>query len=125
LVLGLGFDLVDIKRIERLIENEHFFNRVYSEREREYIIAQGKSAPQSAAGIFAAKEAFSKSLGTGIVKMSLQSIEVLHDELGAPYFHLSEGAYDAAKSKNASFLLTITHTDTTAGAVVIAQNDTI
>ena len=121
--MKIGTDIAKISRFEKMTEND-IPKKVFSDEERAYILSK-KNAAQTAAGIFAAKEAFSKSLGTGIVKMSLQSIEVLHDELGAPYFHLSEGAYDAAKSKNASFLLTITHTDTTAGAVVIAQNDTI
>jgi len=119
--IGVGFDLTDIKRIERLIEDERFLKRVFTEREQEYIKSQGKGAAQSAAGMFSAKEAFSKSVGTGIRKMALTSIEVLHDELGAPYLNLTDGALEAAHKNHAEFTLSITHTDTTAGAVVIAS----
>ena len=63
MIIGVGFDLVDIIRIERLIGDTRFLERVFSEEEREYIASQGRGAAQSAAGMFAAKEAAAKALG--------------------------------------------------------------
>ncbi|MBR2743386.1 MAG: holo-ACP synthase [Clostridia bacterium] len=121
MIIGIGFDLVEISRIERLIEDARFLSKVYTQSEREYIKKQGKSGAQSAAAMFAAKEAFSKALGTGFRGFSPGSVSVEHDEYGAPYLSLSDEAEKAAEKLQAEFLLTITHTDTTAGAVVIAQ----
>ncbi|MBQ3379769.1 MAG: holo-ACP synthase [Clostridia bacterium] len=121
MIIGVGIDLVEIARIERLIADPRFLSKVYSETERDYIKSQGKAAAQSAAGMFAAKEAFSKALGTGFLGMSLDSVSVEHNERGAPYLVLSGKAAEAAKMLGAKFFLSITHTDTTAGAVVIAE----
>ena len=121
MIIGVGFDLVEIARIGRLIEDARFLSKVYTPGEREYIKKQGKAGAQSAAAMFAAKEAFSKALGTGFRGFSLRSVSVEHNEYGAPYLSLSDEAANAAEKLRAAFLLTITHTDTTAGAVVIAQ----
>lgn len=123
MIIGVGFDLVDIIRIERLIGDTRFLESVFSEEEREYIASQGRGAAQSAAGMFAAKEAFSKAVGTGLRGMPLYSIAVSHDALGAPYFKLTGAAQLKANELHAEFLLTITHTDNTAGAVVIAKTE--
>ncbi|MBQ1333927.1 MAG: holo-ACP synthase [Clostridia bacterium] len=121
MIIGVGIDLVDIERVARLIEDPRFLNKVYSESEQKYIKAQGKGAAQSAAAMFAAKEAFSKALGTGFRGMALSSVTVEHNELGAPYLVLSERAGEAAEKLCAEFFLSLTHTDTAAGAVVVAQ----
>ena len=123
MIIGVGFDLVDIIRIERLIKDERFLKRVYCEEERAYIASRGLSGAQSAAGMFAAKEAFLKSLGMGIFDAALSSVAVSHGSGGEPYLKLTGEAKEAAESRRAGFLLTITHTDKVAGAVVIAQTD--
>ena len=92
-VVGVGVDLCDISRIERAIEKEHFVSRIYSEAEWAYIQKKGMSRAQSAAAIYAAKEAVVKALGTGIAKgVFLDQVEVTHDELGAPGVLLSGAA---------------------------------
>ncbi len=82
---GIGVDLCDIARIERAMEKTHFMERVYTEEERAYLEKKGKSAAQSAAAMFAAKEAVAKALGTGFSGgvMPFQ-IGVVHAENGAP-----------------------------------------
>lgn len=77
----IGVDIVLIARIEKSIKSSSFLNKVYTENERLYC-----KNSQSFAGIFAAKEAYYKALGTGI-KMPMSSVEVLHDELGKPYIN--------------------------------------
>ena len=63
--LGIGVDLCAVSRMERAIAKEHFLNRVFTEGERAYLQSRGRSVGQSAAAMFAAKEAVAKALGTG------------------------------------------------------------
>jgi holo-[acyl-carrier protein] synthase len=91
MIVGVGVDLVDARRIEKLIENfgEHFLHRVFTEKERAY--AQKSPHPLRVyANRFAAKEAAVKALGTGMRGgIGWQDIETLRTSSGAPrlYFH--------------------------------------
>ena len=87
MIAGVGVDLCGIARMEKHAADERFLRRFFSEEERAYVAGKGASAAQSLAGIFAAKEALTKALGTGIVG-SLADICVLHDDHGAPYYEL-------------------------------------
>lgn len=77
----IGFDLVHIPRMEKSIASAAFLNKVFSAAERDYC----KTA-ESYAGIFAAKEAYFKALGTGL-QLPLNRLEVLHDDKGKPYLN--------------------------------------
>lgn len=77
----IGTDIVKISRIEKSIQRTSFLNDVFTEKEKEYC-----KTPQSFAGIFAAKEAYFKALGTGI-NTRLKNLEVLHSENGKPYLN--------------------------------------
>ena len=88
MIAGVGIDLCEISRMEKLYQDERFLARFFSAGEREYIACKGRSGPQSMAGIFAAKEAPAKCLGVGITA-DIRDISVLHDKLGAPYYSLS------------------------------------
>lgn len=77
----IGTDIVKISRIEKSLEKESFKKIVFSENEINYC----KTA-ESFAGLFAAKEAYFKALGTGICKQ-LNKLEILHNEQGKPYFN--------------------------------------
>ena len=87
-IYGIGTDIIEISRIEKAINQTSLFRRkVYTEKEIEHI--EKKRHPYASyAGRFAAKEAVSKALGTGIRGFSLLDIEVLRDELGKPYVKL-------------------------------------
>lgn len=88
---GLGIDLCEISRIEAAItKNSRFLERWYTQEEREYILGRGKAGAQSAAAMFAAKEAFLKAIGTGIGSgIALTDVAVHHDEKGAPRYALT------------------------------------
>ncbi len=75
----VGNDILKISRIEKAVQKEHFKKSVFTD----YEIKHCKSA-ESYAGIFCAKEAYFKALGTGIDK-KLNKIEIRHDEKGKPY----------------------------------------
>lgn len=119
---SVGIDLIEIARIEQSIENKRFVSRVFGERERLELLKKQNSI-QSYAAAFAAKEAFAKALGTGIRGFALNEVELLHDELGAPYLKLSGNAQKIAANKGLSFAVSVTHTDNYAAAVVIAQRN--
>jgi len=86
-IYGVGVDLVRISRIQRCLDHhgERFAKRVLSESE--YLeFASCANQPRFLAKRFAAKEAFSKALGTGIAQgLSLRDISVDHDGAGRPF----------------------------------------
>lgn len=87
-IIGIGTDIVEIERINRLMQggNERFLRRILHEAEYERFQAVNPAnAAQWLAKRFATKEACSKALGTGIGQHAqLTEIETCHDELGKP-----------------------------------------
>ncbi|MYL36121.1 holo-ACP synthase [Pontibacillus yanchengensis] len=88
MIRGIGIDLVEVERISTAIEkNKRFINRVLTEEEvtiYQNIRATYRRA-EFVAGRFAAKEAFTKAMGTGIGSAcSFQDISILRSEQGAP-----------------------------------------
>lgn len=86
MIYGIGVDLVKIERIEKVIKRwgDRFINRVFTPDEREFCLK--RVSPYSAFALrFAAKEAFSKALGTGMRKgVAWRDIEVFHFKGGRP-----------------------------------------
>lgn len=121
---GIGIDLCSIERIEKTISRqEAFLNRYYTEEERAYIQSKGQMAAQSAAAMFAAKEAFLKAMGTGIGRgITLQEVAVQHDGNGAPAYLLTGAAREKLAEKGAvEAFLSLTHEDGMAAAVCILE----
>jgi holo-[acyl-carrier protein] synthase len=94
-IIGIGSDLCNIKRIERSLERfgDRFLDRVFTEVER----AKAASRPYTRAGTlakrFAAKEAFSKAVGTGFKRgVFMKDIGVVNLPSGAPTLRLTGGA---------------------------------
>ena len=82
---GIGVDLCAVSRMARAIEKAHFFTRVFTENERAYLQGRGRAVGQSAAAMFAAKEAVAKALGTGFAQGVMPwQIEVTHEQSGKP-----------------------------------------
>ena len=90
-IFGIGTDIVSIDRIKKSTKNKRFLSRVYNIKE----ISRCKKLTKSDhcfAKRFAAKEAFSKALGTGISNgINLNEIIVKNNISGKPYFNF-EGA---------------------------------
>lgn len=123
-MIQTGIDLVEIARInDALTKNPRFITRFFGSNEQAMFkeIKTNKARVQSIAGNFAAKEAFSKALGTGLVGFSLNEVEVLRKENGAPYIKLSGKALALTKKTVANISLSISHTDTYATAIVIFE----
>ena len=113
MILGTGLDLMDVERIRKSLEKPHFRARIFSQAENEYIDRRGE---QSAAGIFAAKEALGKAMGHGLASFSVRDAEVLHNEFGAPYFSFNNGLFE-----NFDISLSISHDGDYALAFVVLQ----
>ena len=95
-VIGIGTDIVKVPRIKRLIKKRgnKFAQRILHQNEL-LIFNQHKSAANYLAKRFAAKEALSKALGTGIAKgISFDEIEVINNEDGKPLLILHGAALD-------------------------------
>ncbi len=95
MIIGLGSDLCNIERIQKSIDRfgERFENRVFTDKER----AKAARRPYTKAGTlakrFAAKEAFSKAIGTGFKAGAfMKDIGVVNAPSGAPTLALTGGA---------------------------------
>ena len=117
-----GIDAVDIDRIEKSMQNESFLKRFFTESEQSYFKTKNFN-PQSVAASFAAKEAFSKAIGTGIRGFNLNEVGVCHDLLGRPYFEYFGNAEKIAKRRKLVLSLSITHTEKTAIASVFGTGE--
>lgn len=86
-----GVDIVNVNRINRiLLENrEQFYNKIFTSQEINYIEEKGNK-PTTVSGLFAAKEAVSKAIGTGIGVLGWKDIAILHESTGRPYIDLTE-----------------------------------
>ena len=112
-VRGIGLDLCQTDRMQRHLE-DRFMDRYFTEQEAAYVRSRGAQAAESMAGIWAAKEAVLKALGTGIA-FPLQEIEVCHSEAGQPTIRL----HGQASASGGSFLVSITHEGGMAAAVAV------
>ncbi len=125
-IFGIGIDIVEVERIASAIERhgESFLAKIFTPGERVYCDASKNPAIHYAAR-FAAKEAVSKSLGTGIGgNAGLHDMEVIHDALGAPKIRLSGAAQAFAGERGISEIqISLTHTKQYAAANAIALAD--
>ena len=120
-VIGIGVDLCAVSRMEKSIQRQHFVERVFLDGERAYLEKKEKSKAQSAAAMFAAKEAVAKALGTGFAGgVSAFVIEVTHDESGAPGIVLHGGAKERLEKLGGKrVLLSLTHEGDMAAAFAV------
>ncbi|HOT99332.1 MAG TPA: holo-ACP synthase [Anaerolineaceae bacterium] len=115
---------IDLLRISRLADvnpaiRARFMRRVYTETE----LAQAQGENDMLSGIFTAKEAVSKALGTGIGKVAWQDIEILHAPSGEPSVFLHGVALEVAQAKGLDeWAVSITHEGGMAAAVAVAKS---
>ena len=106
MIVGIGNDIIEIERIEKAISKEGFKNKVYTQKELENIEKRGNRT-ETYAGIFSAKEAISKAIGTGVREFSLTDLEILNDDLGKPYVVVSEKLDKILKTKKEDYQIEI------------------
>tara|TARA_B100001765_G_C19428975_1_gene304714 strand:+ start:136 stop:531 length:396 start_codon:yes stop_codon:yes gene_type:complete len=129
-IFGIGTDIVNIKRIEKSIKKygSKFIHKVFSKNE--IIYCKKKKHPISFyAKRFAAKEAFSKALGTGIRKdVNFKNIEIFNNNYGKPQIRLKGPVdnYLKKKIKNKKYVIHLSLSDDNPWAqatVIISYND--
>ena len=87
-VYGIGCDVVDISRIKKAIINKNFRKKIFSQSEIKTVESKANKVA-SYAKKFAAKEALSKALGTGLSGgISFKDISINNDKKGKPYITL-------------------------------------
>ena len=121
-MISIGIDLVEISRIEKsvLTSNGRFLDKYFSSAECDIFIKNnGEYNFQRIAGNFAAKEAFSKALKTGISGFKMADVSILRDENGAPYIVLQNKLSKLNEVYN--FEISITNTHEFAEAIVLAE----
>lgn len=122
LIRGIGVDIVDLARIEAVVERfgQRFVQRILTERE---IALLSNPVPlHSLAGRFASKEAVAKALGSGIAGFSWHDIEVLRHENGDPWVQLHRGAKAIAQQRGVSKVwVSLSHERTHAVASAVAE----
>jgi holo-[acyl-carrier protein] synthase len=95
MIVGLGNDMVDIRRIEKSLKRfgARFENRVFTEAEQKKARSRPMATAATYAKRFAAKEACAKALGTGLRRgVFWKHMEVVNAASGAPSMKLSGGA---------------------------------
>ena len=110
-ILGIGVDLVENKRIKFLLNNKKFLKRIFTKNEIKFS-KKIKNKANYFAKRYAAKEAFSKSLGTGIRSdLDFKKIEILNDKMNKPYYSnsrlIKNIIYKRFKIKRYNLLLSI------------------
>ena len=120
MIVGIGNDIIEIERIEKAISKEGFKNKIYTQRELKNIEKRGNRT-ETYAGIFSAKEAVSKAIGTGVREFSLTDLEILNDDLGKPYVVVSEKLDKILKVKKETYQIeiSISHSKKYATAIAI------
>lgn len=121
MIIGIGTDIIEISRIEKAINNTpKFLEKTFTENEINLFKSKGMRS-EVVAGNFAAKEAFSKALGTGFRKFGLLDVEVLRDELGKPIINVSDKIINILGSGNYKMNVSISHNKSSAIAFVILE----
>ena len=119
MIVGIGNDIIEIERIEKAISKEGFKNKIYTQRELENIQKRGNRT-ETYAGIFSAKEAISKAIGTGVREFSLTDLEILNDDLGKPYVVVSEKLDKILRNKKEDYQIEISISHSKKYAIAMA-----
>jgi len=130
--ISSGIDLIEIKRIEKALERhgKRFLKKIFSETELERLDkftarqVNPRLIAAELAARFAAKEACSKALGTGIGPVSWKEMEVINEPSGKPTMRLSGKAAQIASTRGyTSWSVSLTHSREMAAAVVVCVGE--
>ncbi len=122
MILKTGIDIIEIPRIQAALDRhgERFLKRVFTELE----IFECRGRAEALAVRFAAKEAASKTLGTGIGPIAWKEVETLHKWSGEPYLVLHGAAERIAKERGLEvWAVSLSHSRENAVAVVVASGE--
>ncbi|NDV20513.1 holo-[acyl-carrier-protein] synthase [Pseudodesulfovibrio sp. JC047] len=123
MIKGIGMDLAELDRIERLWERYglRFAHRILTDREIDQL--PHAHPTKRLAALFAGKEAAVKALGTGFAQgIHFKCVEILHAPSGKPEIAFLDTGLEACKRQGVTAAhITLTHSRDTAGATVILE----
>ena len=122
MIAGIGTDIAEVKRFEKWVRNPEMLERFFNEKE----ISSAKSEAarsQHYAVRFAAKEAFSKALGTGISGFGLKEVYITNDSEGKPLLNIEGAALSLMKERlgDCNAFVSLSHEKEYAVAFVILE----
>lgn len=123
MILKTGIDMLEIERMHHMLERygSRFLERIFTPAE----IAEARGHADSLTVRFAAKEAVSKALGTGIGPVSWLDVETLHHPSGEPYLVLHDRAGTIARAMGlTAWAVSLSHSREYGIAVVVASGET-
>lgn len=123
MILGIGTDIVSVKRIEQALETSgrQFLEKIFTNVELEYCETQTHKI-EHFAGKFAAKEAFLKALGFGLGEIGLKMIEIKNENNGKPIIFLHDKAERVKVDRKINkIFVSISHCREYATATVIVE----
>lgn len=123
MIHGIGTDVVEIERFER-VNLDRLIRRILTEREQQYLPTHHEQRLQFLAGRFAAKEAISKALGTGVgASFSFRDAEIIPNQTGKPEVTISPAIQARLTNKAPLHIhLSISHSDRIAMAMVVIES---
>jgi holo-[acyl-carrier protein] synthase len=122
MILGIGVDVVHVKRIAHWLSVAGLPERFFHPEELSSALSRGHGAALSLAARFAAKEAFGKAIGTGLRGIRLADIRILNNHNGKPDMHLYGTALEKFKALGCSTIhLSLTHESDNAIAMVVLE----
>ena len=123
MVVGVGFDLVEIERVDRMIASlgDRMFTRLFSPGEADYIRSKPLPAQHAAVRLAAKEAAFKALAGNELARrISWRDVEVVSDSRGIPSIRLHGVAQDRASEMAVSTIhVSLSHTQGMAGAMVV------
>ncbi|PKL84736.1 MAG: holo-[acyl-carrier-protein] synthase [Ignavibacteriae bacterium HGW-Ignavibacteriae-1] len=124
MIFGIGTDIVDVERIKQAIESygQRFLDRIYTDTEQEYSESFNDKKYVHYAARFAAKESFSKAIGTGITKgFKFREVGIKNEASGKPVMML-EGEMLERYGKY-KIHVSLSHTDANAIAYILMESE--
>lgn len=123
MIIGVGTDSIEIKRVARAAARKGFLEKYFTEIELSYFSRKGNQA-STVAGNFAGKEAVAKALGTGFNGFMPGDVEILRDENGKPIVNLCGPAKELAERTCIRAVhVSITHNVEYATAFAVAEGE--
>ncbi|MBE2187835.1 MAG: holo-ACP synthase [Desulfobulbaceae bacterium] len=124
MIYGIGTDIVDVDRIKQAIESygKRFLDRIYTETEQEYSESFNDKKYVHYAARFAAKESFSKAIGTGITKgFKFREVGIKNEVSGKPIMMLEGEMLE--RYGQYKIHVSLSHTDTNAIAYILIESE--
>ena len=121
MIKGIGTDILEISRVNTIVDNNKFMSTYYTKNENLYIESRSNKS-ETAAALFCAKEAVAKALGTGFRGFAPKDIEIIHNDKGKPEIILYGKAKEISESMEIKYFnVSLSHCREYAVAFVTAE----